>query len=132
MPDDNQSAVEQAARDSRQKAMADNRAAMAKVVEENARAAAERAKEQEAKQMGVQPTPTQRENDLARVGALDIDDKEDDGSGPDPHAPPMQPMARNVAAAAPAAPYSTRAAAPAPAPHRAAAADKSDKADDKP
>lgn len=28
----------------------------------------------------LQPTPTQRENDLARVGALDIDDKEDDGS----------------------------------------------------
>ena len=32
------------------------------------------------KQDGLQPTPTQRENDLARVGALDIDDKEDDGS----------------------------------------------------
>ncbi|MBA3572683.1 MAG: hypothetical protein H0W34_12115 [Pyrinomonadaceae bacterium] len=29
------------------------------------------------------PTPTQRENDLAKVGALDIDDKEDDGSGPE-------------------------------------------------
>ena len=28
----------------------------------------------------AQPTPTQRENDLAKVGALDIDDKEDDGS----------------------------------------------------
>jgi hypothetical protein len=28
----------------------------------------------------VQPTPTQRENDLAKVGALDIDEKEDDGS----------------------------------------------------
>lgn len=27
-----------------------------------------------------QPTPTQRENDLARVGALNIDEKEDDGS----------------------------------------------------
>ena len=27
-----------------------------------------------------QPTPTQRENDLARMGALDIDNKEDDGS----------------------------------------------------
>jgi hypothetical protein len=112
--------------------MADNRAAMAKVVDENARAAAERAQNQESRQMGVQPTPTQRENDLAKVGALDIDDKEDDGSGPDPRQlPPAQPVARNVAPAAPAAPYSTRAAAPAPAPHRAAAADKSDKADDK-
>jgi len=29
------------------------------------------------------PTPTQRENDLAKVGALNIDEKEDDGSGPD-------------------------------------------------
>jgi len=29
------------------------------------------------------PTPTQRENDLAKVGALDIDAKEDDGSGPE-------------------------------------------------
>lgn len=31
-------------------------------------------------QANMQPTPTQRENDLAKVGALDIDDKEDDGS----------------------------------------------------
>lgn len=29
------------------------------------------------------PTPTQEENDLAKIGALDIDSKEDDGSGPD-------------------------------------------------
>lgn len=29
------------------------------------------------------PTPTQRENDLAKLGLLDIDSKEDDGSGPD-------------------------------------------------
>jgi hypothetical protein len=28
------------------------------------------------------PTPTQHESDLAKVGALDIDAKEDDGSGP--------------------------------------------------
>ncbi|HMF86497.1 MAG TPA: hypothetical protein VK575_00350 [Gemmatimonadaceae bacterium] len=33
--------------------------------------------EQEA---AAQPTPTQRENDLAKVGALNIDEKEDDGS----------------------------------------------------
>jgi len=32
------------------------------------------------RQANLQPTPTQAENDLARVGALDIDEKEDDGS----------------------------------------------------
>lgn len=37
-------------------------------------------KEYYERQENLQPTPTQRENDLARVGALDIDDKEDDGS----------------------------------------------------
>lgn len=29
------------------------------------------------------PTPTQRESDLAKLGLLDIDSKEDDGSGPE-------------------------------------------------
>jgi hypothetical protein len=29
----------------------------------------------------ARPTPTQEENDLAKVGALNPDDKEDDGSG---------------------------------------------------
>lgn len=38
------------------------------------------------------PTPTQRENDLAKVGALNIDEKEDDGSGPD-----LQPVMRREA-----------------------------------
>ena len=33
------------------------------------------------------PTPTQEENDLARMG-VDVVEKEDDGSGQDPHAPP--------------------------------------------
>jgi hypothetical protein len=33
-----------------------------------------------AREAAAQPTPTQRENDLAKVGALDIDNKEDDGS----------------------------------------------------
>jgi len=33
-----------------------------------------------AAQEGLQPTPTQRENDLAKVGAHDLDNKEDDGS----------------------------------------------------
>lgn len=31
----------------------------------------------------MRPTPTQEENDLARVGALDIDNKQHDGSEPD-------------------------------------------------
>lgn len=31
----------------------------------------------------VRPTPTQEENDLAKVGALDIDAKEPDGSPPE-------------------------------------------------
>ena len=33
-----------------------------------------------AREASAQPTPTQRENDLAKVGALNIDEKEDDGS----------------------------------------------------
>jgi hypothetical protein len=32
------------------------------------------------RESGLRPTPTQAENDLARVGALDHDAKEDDGS----------------------------------------------------
>ena len=39
--------------------------------------------EQTERQLKGKPTPTQRENDLAKVGALNIDEKEDDGSGPD-------------------------------------------------
>lgn len=35
------------------------------------------------REAGVKPTPTQRENDLAKVGALDIDAKEPDGSESD-------------------------------------------------
>ena len=35
------------------------------------------------REAGVRPTPTQRECDLAKVGALDIDDKEPDGSESD-------------------------------------------------
>lgn len=34
--------------------------------------------------VGGKPTPTQRENDEIRNGLRHIDDKEDDGSGPDP------------------------------------------------
>jgi hypothetical protein len=41
----------------------------------------------------VQPTPTQREADLAKLGLLDIDKKEPSGAGPDPHA--LQPPTPN-------------------------------------
>jgi hypothetical protein len=33
-----------------------------------------------AREAAAKPTPTQAENDLAKVGALNIDEKEDDGS----------------------------------------------------
>jgi hypothetical protein len=33
-----------------------------------------------AREANAKPTPTQAENDLAKVGALNIDEKEDDGS----------------------------------------------------
>jgi hypothetical protein len=63
-----------------------------------------------ARQEGLQPTPTQRENDLAKVGALDIDDKEDDGSEWEDEA-----QARVMAARLPANnPYDTRELSAAP------------------
>ena len=50
----------------------------------------------------VKPTPTQRENDLARLGVLDHDTKEDDGSPPE-----HETVARMVAARLPEG-YETR------------------------
>jgi hypothetical protein len=38
------------------------------------------------RQEAMRPTPTQEENDLAKVGALDIDSKEPDGSEPEEEA----------------------------------------------
>lgn len=32
------------------------------------------------REANIKPTPTQAENDAAKVGALDVDEKEDDGS----------------------------------------------------
>lgn len=56
------------------------------------------------------PTPTQEENDLAKVGALDIDSKQDDGSGPDV-APAQVQQSRSVEAnQSGSAPYQTRVA----------------------
>jgi len=71
------------------------------------------------KSAASKPTPTQRENDLARVGALDIDSKEDDGSGPNmvpvtvmvpeggPEHDEMNPLSRNAVGGAPGK-YKTR------------------------
>ena len=40
------------------------------------------------------PTPTQEENDRAKLGEHVVE-KEDDGSGPDPHNKPMDQMQRH-------------------------------------
>lgn len=66
-----------------------------------------------------QPTPTQQENDLARLGQH-VMEKEDDGSGPDPTALSAEEQKklrerRAAEAGAGSAPYRTRAAAPGPA-----------------
>jgi hypothetical protein len=59
------------------------------------------------------PTPTQEENDLARLGSPVLE-KEPDGSGPDPHNLPLGAVApgatvkRDVAANQPAGTYKTR------------------------
>jgi hypothetical protein len=69
----------------------------------------------------TKPTPTQQENDLARLG-VPVLEKEDDGSGPDPTTltPEEQrklreetDKRRSAAASSDAAPYRTRAAEPA-------------------
>jgi hypothetical protein len=47
------------------------------------------------------PTPTQEENDLAKMG-VDVVEKEDDGSGQDPHAPPTgEPLDKAASKPAP-------------------------------
>lgn len=58
-------------------------------VDDAAEAQAAAVAESEERMGASRPTPTQRENDLAKIGALDIDEKEDDGSGPDPHNQPL-------------------------------------------
>jgi hypothetical protein len=55
------------------------------------------------REASLQPTPTQAENDLARVGALDHDAKEDDGSEWEADA-----QARLMQANLAGGPYSTR------------------------
>lgn len=56
----------------------------------------------------LRPTPSQEENDRAKLGVLDIDDKEDDGSG-------LDPVASRSSVADGPAPYETRASSARPA-----------------
>lgn len=56
-------------------------------VEQRAEATATNNQEAEERMAASTPTPTQEENDLAKVGALDLDSLQDDGSGPDPNVP---------------------------------------------
>jgi hypothetical protein len=67
------------------RARADAQAAAIKKLDEDDKARQEAIVEAGQRQLKMKPTPTQRENDLAKLGLLDIDSKEDDGSGPDPH-----------------------------------------------
>jgi hypothetical protein len=63
-------------KEARQKAQDEARKAVQEQREERAKATAEAVKRMES----TQPTPTQEENDLAKVGVM-VDEKEDDGSG---------------------------------------------------
>ena len=62
--------------EARRKAQEDARKAVQEQREERAKATAEAVHRMES----TQPTPTQEENDLAKVGVV-VDEKEDDGSG---------------------------------------------------
>jgi hypothetical protein len=57
--------------------------------------------------MASQPTPTQREADLAKMG-VDVSEKEDDGSGPDPN----EDVRKQATPAVAPAKYETRDAKP--------------------
>ncbi|WP_028164117.1 hypothetical protein [Bradyrhizobium elkanii] len=82
-------------------------------------AEAREARDKESERMAkAKPTPTQEENDLARLGVY-VGEHEDDGSGPDPHQPgaarkPVDHQKRQVEAdrSAQRSPYSTRASSP--------------------
>jgi hypothetical protein len=92
------------AREERQKAREAARDVAVKGMRERQREQDEANAESYRRMNASTPTPTQEENDLARIGALDIDKKQDDGSGPDRGA---RQVRRNVEAGAPA-PYTTR------------------------
>ena len=84
------------------------------------RAAREKAQEHYNSTIGKsRPTPTQEENDMAKLGAH-LESHEDDGSGPDPNDPahPNHPLHGKQETAKPSAGgYATRAATPVR-PHR--------------
>ena len=63
---------------------------VAKVMQEQREERAVANEEAMARMDSSQPTPTQEENDLAKMG-VDVPVKEDDGSGPDPTVPPTEP-----------------------------------------
>jgi hypothetical protein len=71
-----QEAITMADNQARKKAQEDSRKALQEQRDERAKATAEAVKRMES----TQPTPTQEENDLARLGIF-VDEKEDDGSG---------------------------------------------------
>lgn len=77
-----QEQLKQAA-ESRRKADEEAKNVAAADVDARLSAKDQQVQENEAREAASRPTPTQRENDLARVGALDLDNKEDDGSEPE-------------------------------------------------
>jgi len=99
-------------------------------VEQRAAVTATSNEEAEERMSVSTPTPTQEENDLAKVGALELDSLQDDGSGPDPNAPPIEEpppingdtvtggatQRRHLGPGGAAGEYRTRAAAPPPTP----------------
>jgi hypothetical protein len=76
-----------------------------------------KASEDAAKKLdAMRPTPTQEENDKAKLGQ-NVDEKEDDGSGPDPHALAQatpRHQERHSEAKPAAAAYQTRQVKPTP------------------
>lgn len=95
-----------AAQASKQKAVDERRKAAEAQVDAGVKAKEEAVKQAD-RFANAQPTPTQRENDLAKLG-VHVADKEDDGSGPDVAVVrSVQPVEQG------SAPYNTRDAAPA-------------------
>lgn len=75
--------VQEAAAESSKRAaavMEEGKKTAEKAVDARAEAKDKQVSEYYERESGSQPTPTQRENDLAKVGAGNIDEKEDDGS----------------------------------------------------
>lgn len=101
---DNDKTAARAAED-RRNAIADRNAAIDQKVREGREAMMERNAPLLAQESGVvKPTPTPEEIDAAVLGRH-VANKEDDGSGPDPH---LHRSAADIATRADAAPYMTR------------------------